>query len=135
MTDHEPTPEGELLERARKLKGLSQRNAAKMAGISDGRWRQIVNGGYYAAADNWVSTVGPDDTLARMARSVGVTADQLRAAGRGDAADLLLTVKGMELESDWQNVGNARDRLLAIREQIDWVIRDLSLSDQPESEA
>jgi transcriptional regulator with XRE-family HTH domain len=132
MTDHEPTPEGELLEQARKLKGLSQRKAASMAGISDGRWRQIVNGGYFATTDNWVSTVGPEDTLARMARSVGVTADQLRAVGRDDAADLLLTVKGMELESDWQNVGNARDRLVAIRDQIDAVIQDLS---QPESGA
>lgn len=119
-------PEGALIERAAKMKGISARQAAKDASLSDARWRQIVNGYASVGPGQAAPVEGPPETVARMAHVVGVTADQLRAAGRGDAADLLLTVAGMQAESEWQAVGTALDRLLRIREQLDTVIDELT---------
>jgi uncharacterized cupin superfamily protein len=119
-------PEGRLIEEAMRIKGISGRQAASDAGISDARWRQIVNGYMSAGAGQFVSVTGPDETIARMARVVGVTPDQLREAGRPEAADLLLTLAGMQAQSEWQSVGTALERLLAIREQLDAVIDELS---------
>lgn len=122
--DHQ-RPEGALIEKALRMKGVSARHAASEAGMSDARWRQIVSG-YQSVSGQLVPVVGPDETIARMARVVGVTADQLRQAGRGEAADLLLTLSGMQAESEWRSVGTALDRLLAIREELDGVIAELS---------
>lgn len=85
-------PEAELIERARKQlpKGESSvSRASKEAGISEGRWRQIAKGYQQATKDTRLAVIAPADTLARMARAVGVTEEQLRAAGREDAADEL----------------------------------------------
>ena len=72
---------------------LSIRAAAEAAGISDARWRQIAKGHNQAAKDVRVPARAPADTLARMARVVGATADQLREVGREDAADELAALK------------------------------------------
>lgn len=117
-------PEGKLIELARKAKGLSARRAARDAAVSEGWWRQIENG-YTSVGGQPAAIKGADDTLARMARVAGVTPEQLRAAGRPQAADVLLTLIGMQAESEWQSVGTALDRLLSIREQIDGVIAEL----------
>lgn len=127
-------PEGALIERARKLSGLSGRQAAKESSLSDSRWRQIINGNT-TVGGQVVPVVGPDDTIARMARAVGVTPDQLRAAGRPEAADALLTLSGMQAESEWESVGTALDRLLSIREQIDAVIAELRAAPAPTTPA
>jgi len=119
-------PEGKLIETAMKAKGLSARKAASLAGISDGRWNQIMNGYSSKRVGQILSEVGPDVTLARMARVVDVSANQLREVGRPDAADALLRLVGMEDEADWQNVGTALDRLINIREQLNSVIDELS---------
>lgn len=44
MTEASGAPLGDLLERARKELGISGREAARRAGISDGRWRQVIRG-------------------------------------------------------------------------------------------
>lgn len=119
-------PEGALIARALKLKGLSVRKAAPDAAISDARWRQIMNGHASAGPGQVVPVVGPDDTIARMARVAGVTPDQLREAGRTDAADLLLTLAGMQAESDWNRTGTTRDRLVRLRGELDDIINELS---------
>jgi hypothetical protein len=118
-------PEGALIERAMKMKGISARQAARDAHLSDARWRQIVNGYQSAGQGQAVVVVGPDETIARMAHAVDVTPEQLRAAGRARAADLLLTFGGMQAESEWQAVGSALDRLINIREQLNAVIDEL----------
>lgn len=61
------------------------RSAAKLAGISVTRWRQIVLGVQPAGGGNYVPVIGPADTVARMAQVVGVTPNELTAAGRPDA--------------------------------------------------
>lgn len=88
----EQRPEGALIERAREARSprLSIRAAAEAAGLSDGRWRQIVNGYQSAGASQYITVVGPAETIARMAKVVGVTAEQLSEVGRGDAAGELL---------------------------------------------
>ncbi|MGA5599544.1 helix-turn-helix domain-containing protein [Streptomyces griseoincarnatus] len=90
----EPPPEARLIKEALRRARLSAREAARRAGISETRWRQIANGYQDVGKGVRVPTTGPADTLARMAQVAGVTADQLRQAGRPDAADELA-----ELES------------------------------------
>lgn len=87
----QPPPEAKLIEELREAARpkLSVRKAAEAAGISEGRWRQISKGYNQATKDTRVPVRAPADTLARMARVVGATADQLLEVGRGDAADEL----------------------------------------------
>jgi transcriptional regulator with XRE-family HTH domain len=84
-------PEGTLIKRALKTARLSQREGARRAGISETRWRQLVSG-YQTVGGAKVAVRSPDETLARMARAAGVTAEQLEAAGRAEAAAVLRDV-------------------------------------------
>jgi len=68
---------------------LSAREAARRAGISEGRWRQIASGYQVVSAGVYAPVRGPAGTLARMASVAGVTPAQLRRAGRPDAARVL----------------------------------------------
>lgn len=56
--------------------------------MSDARWRQIASG-YQTISGTKVPVHAPAETLARMARTVGVTPAQLAEAGRTDAAEEL----------------------------------------------
>lgn len=88
MKEHQ-LPEGRLLEDAMKKAGLSARKVATEMGISDTRLRHIVNGYQPIGNGQVINVVGPPETLARAAHTLGVTADQLREAGRSDAAEVL----------------------------------------------
>lgn len=76
-------PVAQLIYEHRLTMGISIREAARRAGISDGSWRR---------------TEGPRDivrtaeTLARMAAVTGVTGDQLTGAGWPQAAEILVTI-------------------------------------------
>jgi transcriptional regulator with XRE-family HTH domain len=80
--------EGALIQRAMVRQRLSARQAAVKAGISEGRWRQIVSG-YQSARGQQFPVTAPAATLAHMAAAVGLTPEDLTEAGRGDAADIL----------------------------------------------
>jgi hypothetical protein len=73
-------PEGALIEQVREARAprLSIRAAA------------IVSGYQSAGAGQYITVVGPAETIARMAKVVGVTAEQLMEAGREDAAAELM---------------------------------------------
>ena len=86
-----PPPWGALLTKALAKAKLSAREAARRAGISEGRWRQIAGGYQVVSAGVYAPVHGPARTLARMAAVVGVTPAQLKKAGRPDAAKLLAT--------------------------------------------
>jgi hypothetical protein len=88
MNEHQ-RPEGRLIEVAQKRARISARKAADAAGMSDARWRQIVNGYQSAGAGQVVTVHGPDDTIARMAEVVGVSPAEMREAGRERAAEVL----------------------------------------------
>jgi hypothetical protein len=104
VTKPESPPEGRLIEDARKARipRLSQRKAAELAGLSEGRWRQIVTGYQSISAGVYAIVRGPAETVANMARAVGVTAEQMRSVGRYDVADLLVPeVFEQQLPSGW----------------------------------
>lgn len=89
MENEHQQPWGKVIDEARRRAGLSARKAAEQAGISEGRWRQIVNGYQPAGRGQVVTVEGPDDTVARMAQAVGVSPAELRKAGRERAAVVL----------------------------------------------
>lgn len=84
----QPPAEAVLIKEALRRARLSGREAAKRAGLSETRWRQIVNG-YQDVGGVRIPVTAPDETLVRMAQVVSLTSDQLRHAGRSIAADLL----------------------------------------------
>lgn len=97
MTDRpEPPPWGTLFAAALRSTGISAREAARRAGISEGRWRQISSGYQVVSPGVYARVRGPAATLAKMAAAVGVTAAELRASGRHDAADALLRQQAAE---------------------------------------
>ncbi|MFC8723661.1 hypothetical protein [Streptomyces bacillaris] len=57
--------------------------------MSDARWRQITKG-YQSVQGHHSPVRAPAETLARMALAVDVTPDELREAGREDAATELI---------------------------------------------
>lgn len=121
------SPAGRLIEQARRDQRpkMSQRKAADLAGISDSRWRQLV-AGYQLIRGQHVADDGPPDTLARMARVVGLSPDALRSAGREDAADVL-----ERLETEHRDGPKPLDRLVAIRDEIDSVIAQMRTGERP----
>lgn len=99
--------EAELIRQHRETgnPGLSRRQAAAKAGISASQWSDVERGHKKAGGGVIVPVQATAETLARMARVVGVSADDLAATGREDAADQLRT-----LDRD----GTMRQRLTAI---------------------
>lgn len=81
-------PEGTLIKQAQRSMRISQREAARRADLSEARWRQLVSG-YMLVQRTYVPVRSPDRTLARMARAVGVSAEDLASAGREGAAAAL----------------------------------------------
>ncbi|WTN22082.1 helix-turn-helix domain-containing protein [Streptomyces canus] len=84
----EPPAEAVLIKEAVRRARLSGREAARRAGLSETRWRQIVNG-YQDVGGMRIPVTAPDETLVRMAEVVSLTPEQLRQAGRSAAAELL----------------------------------------------
>ncbi|WP_432135833.1 hypothetical protein [Streptomyces sp. bgisy154] len=70
------------------------------------RWGQIENG-YLMKAGVPVVTKAGDMQLAHMARTVGLTPERLREAGRGDAAEIL----GEILQQERAPYADLSDRL------------------------
>lgn len=90
MTERpEPPPWGALITAALASEGISAREAARRAGLSEGRWRQITAGYQVVSPGVYAHVRGPAATLARMAAVVGITPAQLMSAGRDDAAKVL----------------------------------------------
>jgi hypothetical protein len=82
----EPPPWGTLITAGIRRAGLSAREAARRAEISEGRWRQITGGYQVVSPGVYAPVHGPAGTVAKMAAVAGVTAAQLEQAGRADAA-------------------------------------------------
>jgi hypothetical protein len=109
----DPPPLGAALAAALAGSGLSARQAARRAGISEGRWRQI-SGGYQVIRPGVYAPVrGPATTVARMAAAAGLSAAQLRTAGREDAA------RALEGRASSGQVLELRDELLARISSLD----------------
>lgn len=127
-------PEGRLLADALKRDGRSANKAAEEAGISGTRWRHIVNGYQPVGRGQFVEVVGPASTLARMARTLDVTAAELEAAGRADAAEELRSIVAGESHfSDFIAENRRRtwvqDRLVAIGRELTELAAELARID------
>lgn len=90
--------------------GMSVRKAAAAAEISEGRWRQIIKGYNQVDKQTSVPVRAPASTLARMARAVGATPDQLREVGRDDAADEMAVLPIKSTAEDASRNGGAVHR-------------------------
>lgn len=94
-----PPPEAVLIALARKARNLTIVDAANLSGvIKSSRWGQIESG-YVMRQGTPVRTEAQDMDLARMAHVVGVTPDELRSAGRSDAAEILDRIR-LQAERD-----------------------------------
>lgn len=116
-------PEARVIDAAQKaaVPKLSIRKAAERAGISEGRWRQIVKG-YQGTGTGRLPVVAPDETIARMALAVGVTDSQLGEAGRPQAAEVLRQLLATSEQPDVELTQVSTDRLLGeIRRRIEGV--------------
>jgi Helix-turn-helix domain len=83
----QPPPESQLISARRKETALSYRQAARQAGMSPERWRQIEQGMARVARGTDVPVRdAPADTVAKMAWVVGATPAELESCGRADAA-------------------------------------------------
>ena len=121
MATPEAPAEARLIDEAQKsaVPALSMRKAAEMAGMSDGRWRQIVKG-YQGTGTGKIPVIAPDETLARMALVVGVTDSQLESAGRPEAAGVLRLLLASSERPDVALAQVSTDRLLSeLRRRIE----------------
>ncbi|MFT4126253.1 MAG: hypothetical protein QM662_08490 [Gordonia sp. (in: high G+C Gram-positive bacteria)] len=106
MSELSQPSEAELIERLRTQARpkLPVREAARRASISEGRWRQVIKGYRQETKDVRVPVRAPADTLARMARVVGATPQQLREVGRDDAAaELEATLSATQTQTQSPN--------------------------------
>lgn len=67
---------GPYLLRYRRAKNLSARQAAKKAGISDGRWRQVENGYQSIAAGQTIPVMPKPETLFKMLRALDAPVEE-----------------------------------------------------------
>lgn len=90
MNSPMPPPEARLIaaKRAQLVPKVSGREAARRAGISPTRWRQLEAGVIRVRGHDFPE-IAPAETLAYMALAVGVTQAELAGAGRDDAAEIL----------------------------------------------
>ncbi|MDK8889213.1 helix-turn-helix transcriptional regulator [Corynebacterium ulcerans] len=72
-------PAGRLLQAAREQKGLSKRDAAKRAGISESRWRQIECG-WKKTNGELIETRPTSLNLVKCAKAVGASPDNILVA-------------------------------------------------------
>ncbi len=89
MTTHPATPEGSLLREVRLNAGRTVKQAAAAIGMSLKQWGEAERG-----ISGGREFRPPARTLAFMAGSLGITPEQLTAAGRADAAEILGTMPG-----------------------------------------
>lgn len=120
----EQSPEGRLLGLAQKRSPLSARKAAEVAGMSEGRWRQIVSGYQTVSRGVYAPVRAPAETVARMSRVVSVTPEELEAAGRPDAAEELRSmlpppVAGTALDAGMQRLEHLVAEATALMDQIE----------------
>ena len=83
-----PPAETELIRQRREAADppMSRRRAAAKAGISPSQWSDIERGHKQAGSGVTVPVQATAETLARMARTIGMSPEELAAAGRQDNA-------------------------------------------------
>lgn len=88
MTKPEQTPTGALLSQEIKRKGLSQREVARQANLSEGRLRQILNGYASVGHGQYIPVSAPPATVARIALVLNLTTNELGRVDLEAASEL-----------------------------------------------
>jgi hypothetical protein len=104
----EPPPWGSLITAGIRRAGLSAREAARRAEISEGRWRQITGGYQVVSPGVYAPVRGPASTLAKMAAVAGVTPAELEQSGRPDAAAVLAQLRLVKSAGDEELLNRVR---------------------------
>jgi hypothetical protein len=91
VTTPEPPPEAKLIHLLREemFPAVSMREAARRAGMGTATWVQAEQGYRKVTSAVTIPVRATADKLASMALVVGAVPDQLREAGRDDAAVIL----------------------------------------------
>jgi len=113
---------GDMLRRARGAPGqpgfISQREAARRAGISEGRWRQIEAGYRYIGGQR-VKETTTATRIVLMARAVGIDEQEAVQAAGLDPAEIAI-IDASEAESERIRLVNlAHDGTLSAAELAD----------------
>ena len=130
----QPPPEAVLIRASREAPPhMSMRQAARAAGISESRWRQLEAGGK-PYRGRWEPETAPADTLARMAQAVGITGDHLTEAGRADAAAELAVLPAGTGPQDYAELARGyrelAERSARMESKLDRLLRDREQSDK-----
>lgn len=132
-------PESVLIYAARQRAGLSQLSAATRAGLSERTWAIYEAGGREGPRFRHPRRMLPT-TLAKLARAVGVTPEQLRTAGRQDAAEAYEQIWPIDkrdlpqvlrdIVDSWPRLDDAaRSQLVVQLEPArDWVVARLDMA-------
>ena len=97
----DPPPEGRLIAAAASRMNLSIREAARRAGLSYGRWRQVTQGYQNVSPGSFAPVHAPAKTVAKMAAVVGITPEQMETEGqRPDAAEIMRLATASEPRRD-----------------------------------
>ncbi|MGJ6980032.1 helix-turn-helix domain-containing protein [Aestuariimicrobium soli] len=99
------TPEGRLIKARLDESRTSQRALASKVDMSEGRVRQIIKG-YQSVGGQRIAVSAPAETIMRLALELDITPDELRAASRDDAADLLQQI----LDHRFPRIGERQER-------------------------
>lgn len=91
-------PEGALIRLARQAAGLSIPDAVRLSGVSKARWSTVESG--WESRNKVIRPVkAKPDTLARMARAVGISPERLEFEGeRADAAVILREILRLQAQ-------------------------------------
>ena len=86
--------------------------------MSEGNWRAIVSGSRSVAKGNWIPVRGPAETVARMARVVGLTHEAFEGI-RDDVMQVMLDEEEAEAERlDATYVEGASDAYARLRRRL-----------------
>lgn len=90
-TKPDPGPDAQLIKYARThhVPPLSIREAARRAGISESRWRQVEKGYASVGAGQFKPAIASDLTLSAMAIAIGLDGNDLRGVDRDRAAQII----------------------------------------------
>lgn len=111
-------PEGRLIEQARERKRLSQNKAAKAAGMSGTRWRQVVAGWASGGEGIQIPVHGNAKRIALMAQVVDVTPEQLEEVGREDAARELRELRPSDEPDAEPSLRDVVEQMNALTQEI-----------------
>ncbi len=124
----------DLLARKLRESGLSARKAAEGMSITDTRLRHIINGYQPVGRGQRIDVVAPTDTLASIALALNATPDEVAAAGRPDAAEMMRKILGERAMENYGDTSREWLKILAEHEEIrEWASEGIAIFMPPDA--